>query len=174
MFVAFAFIDALGSIVKLGCVLSARHNFDTFFESKYPKQKPAMKSDEQMCSLHPSMTNSICQYSKPIFFQFNIMFFLDRPTLTTYLHSSEKYTRFILYTRFLREQSILLLVRFLLLLPLARVATSRTGKCRNKVFNFSIHQYVKLLEKDSCSRFFFNQKTFHRATTHSFIKIASD
>lgn len=51
-----------------------------------------------LISRDPSeMTNFLCQYSKPIFCQFNIMFLLDRPTLTTCFHSCEKDTRFILY-----------------------------------------------------------------------------
>lgn len=61
---------------------------------------PFVTCQWNLISRYSPMTNFLCQYSKPIFCQFNIMFLLDRPTLTTwttYFHSSEKDTRFILY-----------------------------------------------------------------------------
>lgn len=90
-----------------GCVPSLRHRHS------HLRRNPI--SANRRLALFHRWQISLCQYSKPIFCQFNIMFLLDRPTLTTYFHWSEKDTRFIRYyiqtytMWFLWEQSISLL-----------------------------------------------------------------
>lgn len=80
IFITFAFVFMpLGVIWVVSSHLGAQH-----YCQLYKK-----KSDKHIYFLQ-TMTNFICQYSKPIFCQFNIMFLLDRATLTTYSRSSEK------------------------------------------------------------------------------------
>lgn len=155
-FIAFAFIDALGSVVELGCVLRTRHNFDTFW-----KKISKTKSSNEIwwaCGRF-SRRWQISSVNIPIFFQFNIMFLLDRPTLTTYLHSSEKYTRFILCTGFLWEQSIFFFIRFLFLLFFPTlVDASPTRRMSKLSVHFLDTSIRKAPWKDSSYRLFSNQQ----------------
>lgn len=101
IFITFAFVfDASGCFFGV-CPIISTHTHDTSVNFLKEQKKKEIRSTE-------TMTNFICQFSRPIFCQFNILL-LDRPTLTTYFHWSEKDTRFLLFlqTQFLWEQFLL-------------------------------------------------------------------
>lgn len=85
IFITFAFVfHAFGRFMGV-CSVTLSHTTVKCRLSSSSKKKT--QSDKRSLSMQ-TMTNFICQYSKPIFFQFNILL-LDRATLTTYFHSSE-------------------------------------------------------------------------------------
>lgn len=131
------------------------HTHDT--SVRFTKRKKEIRSAQ-------TMTNFICQYARPIFCQFNILL-LDRPTLTTHFHWSEKDTRFLLFLQTQFSMGTISSFSFPFLYP--RSTSSVETKC-------SVSRYINVYRSEKTPEgksLFFNQKLFciNKNYVHNFL-----